>query len=252
MKIRLLSDLHLEHAPFDYRDEGEDVLVLAGDIHNLFDECSQFIEKVPKHILILMVAGNHEFYGNFYFEALRDLKLIQNKSSNFIFLENQPYSYQGVEFFGGTMFSDFKLNGVAEEFAARKAAETWINDFRAIRTPDFGEGGRWNTANHLAENSSFVRAFRDWLEGKEDSKKKVVISHFVPTPLAIPEQYAGDILNAYFVSDMTKYLGFDGLWLFGHTHDSFDLKLGETRLVCNPKGYHNQNKNFNGKLILEI
>ena len=32
MKIRQLSDLHLETGPFTWEDQGEDVVVLAGDI----------------------------------------------------------------------------------------------------------------------------------------------------------------------------------------------------------------------------
>ena len=28
------------------------------------------------------------------------------------------------------------------------------------------------------------------------------------------------------------------LWTHGHTHDVFDYVIGETRIVCNPRGYH--------------
>lgn len=34
MKIRQLSDIHLETGPFTYEDQGEDVVVLAGDKPN--------------------------------------------------------------------------------------------------------------------------------------------------------------------------------------------------------------------------
>jgi hypothetical protein len=29
------------------------------------------------------------------------------------------------------------------------------------------------------------------------------------------------------------------LWTHGHTHEDFDYMLGSTRIVCNPRGYHN-------------
>ena len=29
------------------------------------------------------------------------------------------------------------------------------------------------------------------------------------------------------------------LWMHGHTHEDFDYVLGETRVVCNPRGYVN-------------
>ena len=27
------------------------------------------------------------------------------------------------------------------------------------------------------------------------------------------------------------------LWTHGHTHEDFDYMVGETRIVCNPRGY---------------
>ena len=32
------------------------------------------------------------------------------------------------------------------------------------------------------------------------------------------------------------------LWMFGHTHTSFDFMIDETRLVSNPYGYGDENK----------
>ena len=29
------------------------------------------------------------------------------------------------------------------------------------------------------------------------------------------------------------------LWTHGHTHDEFDYTIGSTRIVCNPRGYAN-------------
>jgi len=33
------------------------------------------------------------------------------------------------------------------------------------------------------------------------------------------------------------------LWIHGHTHESFDYKIGKTRVVCNPRGYASTEKN---------
>jgi hypothetical protein len=50
------------------------------------------------------------------------------------------------------------------------------------------------------------------------------------------------------------------LWIYGHTHESFDAVIGETRVVSNAKGYgpwsvHGgtwDNRNFDEKLVIEI
>ena len=36
------------------------------------------------------------------------------------------------------------------------------------------------------------------------------------------------------------------LWIHGHTHESFDYRIGKTRIVCNPRGYAStaENKKF--------
>jgi hypothetical protein len=46
------------------------------------------------------------------------------------------------------------------------------------------------------------------------------------------------------------------LWTHGHTHHPFDYMIGETRIVCNPRGYENdgysEDTGWNPNLILEI
>ena len=50
------------------------------------------------------------------------------------------------------------------------------------------------------------------------------------------------------------------LWVHGHTHTSFDYEFaGGTRVICNPKGYGNENvlrwapeKGFQHDLVVEI
>src|SRR5271166_4892973 len=71
MKIRVLSDLHLEfmtkleaeefvrHLPVDC-----DVLILAGDVSNaagIVDALRMFADRFSH---VVFVAGNHEFYGS--------------------------------------------------------------------------------------------------------------------------------------------------------------------------------------------
>ena len=62
VRLHVLSDLHLEHAPFAIPEVDADVLVLAGDIA----PGGAGIEWMRRHAdgrPIVYVAGNHEFYG---------------------------------------------------------------------------------------------------------------------------------------------------------------------------------------------
>ena len=80
-----------------------------------------------------------------------------------------------------------------------------------------------------------------------------------------------ELLSAAYYSDLTALMvpaPDDGrgalrpadLWIHGHTHESFDAVIGETRVVSNAKGYGPwpprerawDNPDFNEKLIIEI
>ena len=60
-------------------------------------------------------------------------------------------------------------------------------------------------------------------------------------------------MNPYFTANMEEYMGWEGLWLYGHTHDSGDFMIGDTRVVGNPRGYGHENAvGFNEALFLEV
>ncbi len=244
MYIRLLSDLHLEtNRGFRYIYGGEDVLVLAGDIHTR-NRHHTLIEQIPSEVRVVMVAGNHEYWHQTISEVDDYLHGLQEKFSNFTFLKNRGVVIDGVNFFGGTMYSDFTLdmNPLSKLHANR------IRDFQFIANPD---GSRWTVDDHEEAHEEFRKTLKFWISETE-GQKRVVISHFGPARDCIAPRWRGDILNPYFIGNMARYIGFEGLWLYGHLHDSYDNMLGDTRLVCNPFGYGNENPYFNNNLLLEI
>jgi Icc-related predicted phosphoesterase len=45
------------------------------------------------------------------------------------------------------------------------------------------------------------------------------------------------------------------LWLHGHIHSNVDYIIGQTRIVCNPRGYHDINSlnpDFNPSLTIKL
>ena len=67
-----------------------------------------------------------------------------------------------------------------------------------------------------------------------------------------------DELVACFVSDLeARILQWQPqLWLHGHTHDSFDYRIGGTRVVANPRGYAPdgvvENTHFDAAFVIEL
>lgn len=251
MKIRLQSDLHCEGYKYEYKYAGEDVLVLAGDVHTRSRHKS-IIEQIPDTVRVVMVAGNHEYYHGVFEHCNQVLHDLEQSHPNFTFLQNQSVTIDDVQFFGGTMFSDFCLYGEAAKSRIEKVSEYSINDFKVSLRVNGDQRTIWTTADHLEQHVEFCNAIEPWLETTKD-QRRVVVTHFVPSPKAIHEKWGSTDLNGYFTSNMERYMGWDGLWLYGHTHDSNDFMVGNTRVVGNPRGYGAENVGgYNPNLILEI
>ena len=84
------------------------------------------------------------------------------------------------------------------------------------------------------------RLARTWLTDQLDmpwSGPTVVVTHHGVHPQSVHPKYAGDALSAAYVSDLGELLQRADLWVHGHVHDSFDYRVGRTRVVANPRGY---------------
>ena len=87
-----------------------------------------------------------------------------------------------------------------------------------------------------------------------DAIPTVVVTHHLPHALSIPERYKGDLLNAAYASDLTDTirLGPPTLWVHGHAHECCGYRVCGTRVICNPRGYGNENKAFDPALVVDI
>lgn len=246
MKIKLLSDLHMEGYKFRYSYSGEEVLFLAGDIHTK-GRHHELIEQVPEDVQIIFTPGNHEFYGSSFEETLGGLRLLETRFKNFKVLYNQSMVLPtGTSVYGGTMFSDVQLHGLSLVRKVRRAIEGGISDFRVIKG--------WSLDRHEEEFYLFKKGLETFIKETKDSPFRIVMSHFMPHLRSIHPKFKKEILlNPYFCSDMSEFMGWKGMWLHGHGHDSFDYQVGETRVLSNPRGYGTENTDgFILNLILEV
>ena len=244
MKLHIVSDLHLEFDPgWTLPDTDADVLVLAGDIHPGLKGMSAFA-KVGKPALF--VPGNHEFYGE-QMKGLTAAMRLYAGACHVSLLDCDEIVIQGVRFLGATLWTDFALNGESQVQAAIFEADRHMNDYVCIR---YGEG--WLTPQ---ETLLAHRAARNWLLARlaePFSGPTVVITHHAPHPGSIALRFQGNALNPSFASDLQDLMGTPVLWIHGHTHASSDYVVNGTRVICNPKGYRDENKDFQPRLVVEI
>lgn len=261
MKFQLASDLHLEflerrfpRARLITPAPAADLLVLAGDIHNGVKAVQAFKDwPVP----VLYLAGNHEFYGHSWEQTRADLRSAC-AGTRVSFLDNDVLVFEGVRVLGCTLWTDFRTDCDTPEQGMRDV-ENGLNDFHLIRTQE----GTLRAAQTLADHE----LSRRWLErelARPFDGRTVVVTHHGPHPLSIHPRFEGHSLNAGFVSDLTPLLKDVDLWMHGHTHDSFDYRVGRCRVVSNPAGYllHQapvgegdafklENRSFDPALVLE-
>lgn len=256
MKLKVLSDLHLEHcvASQVYPVGNGDVLVLAGDILSakhfksngyLADVYKRFLDDCSKNYQkVLYVMGNHEYYG-YNYEGTKK-KIRENLPDNFYFLDNDTVSIEDWNFIGFTLWTDFRNENPLEMMDA----QTTMNDYKTIRI-----GSNYRKLNPN-DTLAFHKASKEYLLNQLQTLNEnvFVISHHAPSYQSIPQEYKKHANGAY-CSD------FDDLiynhpqikyWVHGHTHNAFNYMIGDCRVICNPAGYPGQGTGFNPDLLFDI
>lgn len=247
MKIRIVSDLHSEFEPFHFEPAGEDLFIFAGDIGicwtgmHLANRTARALD-----IPVLYVSGNHEYYRNDHLElnhhTWEDLpKRLSDEADHTsvvekgrtTYLEKQCVVYQGVRFIGGTLWTDMAYFG--ESPLAEMAVRQSMADYHCI----------WSKFNHpltidmVKERHRETLAFFKQKLAEPFDGPTVVISHHTPSQLSVPAEFKHEMLTAGYSSRLEEFIldTKPTLWVHGHTHTRFDYILGDTRVICNPRGY---------------
>lgn len=283
MKIKLVSDLHLEFSDINIvNDQNYDVLILGGDImiaqdlhdhmelpsYNMYGalpDLGRKQERVQRfrdffkrcsfqfpHVIYVM--GNHEFYHGKFYAAIDYMRNECAKYPNIYMLEQDMKVIDDVVFVGGTLWTDMNKG----DPLTMHAIEGMMNDFRIIRNDkrEFARMSARDVANRHARTLSY---FRHVLSENKD-KKCVIVGHHCPSKLSTHENYKDEyLMNGGYSSDLSEFIMDHPqvkLWTHGHTHHPFDYMIGETRIVCNPRGYesdgYSEDSGWNPNILLEI
>jgi len=262
LKLLILSDLHndMDHMSVvvDGRriDADVDVVVLAGDIEEGL-RSPEWARRAFPNKEIILVAGNHEFYGRYW---NRNLTRIRQRSNelDIHFLENDATEIDGVRFLGCTLWTDFMLNGASRRQTAVHEARQRMTDYRKIKHDRrVGEDHEWKLFEtpFLHPESTVKRHLTsvEWLENelkKGCFHKTVVVTHHAPHPQSIPPHHQSHALAPAYASNLEDLMGYSALWIHGHIHFRADYEVQGTRVVANPRGYvyardEGRNKDFN-------
>lgn len=247
MKLQLLSDLHLEVAHYKVKINKEaDVLILAGDITDWNDrnKIKPILDQVT--IPIIHVCGNHEYWNAPSLEEVNEYyRSLTQTYPHFHFLNDQTIEIGDVVFAGTTLWSNFNYANDPLE-CARKIVN-FIGDFYKIKFNPASELTGLDIMNLNLKAREFLR------EIDSNGKRLVVVSHFGCHSNSIGEKYRHEThTNPYFVCDCSEFFDRVDLWVHGHVHNSFNYRVNKTQVMTNPRGYYSENKDFQGKMLLEV
>lgn len=236
MKIHVLSDLHIEFGHFQYPECNADVVVLAGDIHVRDKGVIWAMENIP-HIPVVYVMGNHEYYGSAYPKLVDDVKE-KTQGSNVHVLENDSIKLDGINFIGCTLWTNFELFGNPEIIGYE--CQQLINDYKKIRRwPSYSKLRSIDVASiHL---QSFTWLNETLLHLKDE--KNIVVTHHAPSIKSLPEFRKNKVSSAAYASNLETFVAKHkpDYWIHGHVHSGSEYFLGDCKVVCNPKGYPDEN-----------
>lgn len=234
-----------------------DVVILAGDIHLGRKSIAWAAKAFPKEKDVILLLGNHEFYGEHINRLCLDLHADEKQNPNIHLLDESSWQCGNVRFIGSTLWTDFRLMGsspAAIEHAVREAKRC-ITDFRSIR---FGSTG-WMTPGDSVKLHLVAVEYLQKELATPFTGKTVVVTHHLPSMQSVSEQYKKELTSCAFASNLDPLVEKADYWIHGHTHDSFDYMLGKCRVVCNPRGYpinritgEYENPKFNSQLIVEV
>ncbi len=260
MKLQLVSDLHLEFSTIRIENAGADVLVLAGDIlvaQDLYDYppgsyhvnpypgkraaaakmYREFLAQVSGEFdHVVYVAGNHEFYHGKWAKTIDILTEETSRYPNIHYLERSRVEIDDVVFIGGTLWTDMAGGDPLVLYAISGI----MNDYEQITYDVGGKFGKLRPENTVHRHRETLKYLRGEASAIPD-KKVVVVGHHAPSSLSIHDQYRDSYPTNYaYYTDLTDVMMDNPnikLWCHGHMHNPFDYKIGETRVICNPRGY---------------
>ena len=210
---------------------GADVVVLAGDIST--GTRGVVWANATFSVPVVYVLGNHEFYGHKLDRLVQ--QCMDAAAPHVHVLERRSVEIDGVRFLGCTLWTDFRLFGDAQRHHAMDQAGQMMNDYRRIRLARDGFR-RLKPVDTLKEHEHSRRWLSDEL-AHGDLSRTVVVTHHAPHRGSLASRFRDDPVSAAYVSDLSECLGKVPLWIHGHTHAFADYRVGETRVVCNPRGY---------------
>lgn len=243
-KIQVLSDIH-DDASRDHvgnwriPSTDADVIVVAGDIAGpLATQGRDWLEAQVNRlgVPIVVVAGNHDFW---HASLDREIDRFRDRLQvdGIYPLAGDCATVAGIRFIGATLWTDYALTGDVD---AGMEAHRRISS-RELDKILSGTGRvrpKATTEDILAAHEHDLEQleYELWRPSKIPT---IVVTHHAPSAKSLRNGVIEGYGDAAYASDL-EWMMLDyrpELWIHGHVHHRVDYTVGETRVMCNPRGF---------------
>jgi len=245
----VMCDMDMLWYPEPMEGDDETTLVIPGDLwverrflsrKHPATKKSWMQELSGRFKYVVFVLGNHDYWGQNLSKEPGRIKSVINddKLTNVFFLENLSIVLDQVKFLGGTLWTDFARQDPLLMFNAPNV----MNDYKYIRNG--ASFGRLHPRDLLAAHLK-TRSFISNNCVKDDPAQRImVVTHMAPSYMSYAKAPFSSKYQPYYASDLSDMILDDcqdaEWWLHGHIHDPADYMIGNTRVMCNPRGYSRQ------------
>ncbi len=267
MKIRLYSDIHLDHYnlkdvwyPPVLPDEKDTTLILAGDlwtgtkfihtidhstrilltddngkpINDLSSEFSWIKTVSDRFKTVLIVLGNHDYWPSGHLtirggaQKCNDM-LIERGFNNVKVLDCDRFIEDDIIVVGATLWTD--MNNL-DQWAMHNLNNVMTYDGKLSHWT--GPNGQWSrfTSTEWVKTHLMHKRYISTIAEENPDKKIFVVTHHAPLTFVCSPYFKGDSANAYFLSDLSEVM-LDNpnivMWAYGMCtiEVTFSLKIAE-------------------------
>lgn len=203
MKFGIFSDLHMEFQPWFFEPDPDVFYLCAGDIHPNALMRDYFYSLFNGKIF--GVKGNHDYYGHSFRDATYDFPGVQ--------------VVDGLKIAGATLWTDIRPDRWYD-------FREYMMDYRNIKGMNYDR---------------YMKAHRTHHDFLFNADADIWVIHHLPSYQSVHEDYRNSNGNDFFATELShKILDMKKppkLIVHGHTHRKFDYMIGNTRVICNPRGY---------------
>lgn len=264
-RIAYGSDLHLEFGGLVVENSvSADLLVLAGDVcvaehftreaANKTDKKSKRLRKVAARYreffdivaeefpYTVMVMGNHEHYDGDIQQTGTLLKSVLADYPNIQLLEEEIYRVrEDLIIAGATLWTDMGRENplTMHEVGYCMSDFHCISNSAAPRHP-YRYGNPKFTVQEAVRIHEKSRDYFKIIAETHRESTVVVVSHHAPSEQSSDPRFRADLLTNAYYSELSELILSNpniAVWIHGHMHNASDYRIGETRVVCNPRGY---------------